>query len=124
MPDNLERKKAWLKAAIPSDAIFLGTIEDTVMSGMLWNIEEDFYLIPLNEDNLDWALFRLYWEDGEETWEWSFDARLKGLKDQPLDAARLMITSLWEAMGIELEDPDEEFRKEFIENLDLLNKLN
>ncbi len=69
---------------------------------MLWNIEEDFYLIPLNDDNLDWALFRLYWEDGEETWEWSFDARLKGLKDQPLDAAYLMITSWVERIQIVL----------------------
>ena len=106
-----------MEDGIPKEALFLGTFENSVSNWTTWSLEADYYLMPLKDGEFDWALFRLNWDDNWGNWDWSFDARLKGLKDQPLGAAQLMLTELWNTWNIDLSNPDGWAYQRFLERL-------
>jgi hypothetical protein len=106
-----------MESSIPKEAIFLGGIDDEVENWTTWSLQDEYYIIPLNDEMYDWALFRITWDDNWATWNWSFDARLKGLKSNYKEAARYMLLKLWEKCQIDLTDEDNE------PYLNLLNHL-
>jgi hypothetical protein len=106
-----------MESSIPKEAIYIGGIDSEVENWTTWRIQDEYYIIALNDDMYDWALFRISWDDNWETWKWSFDARLKGLKSNYKEAARHMLLKLWEKWQIDLKDEDNE------PYLNLLNHL-
>ena len=100
--DNDEIKENMI-SLIPEQAIFLGTFDSEVENWTSWRINDDYYVQPLVNDDFDWALFRITWDDNWERWEWSFDARLKGFKENHKEAARFMIDKLWNKWSIDLK---------------------
>ena len=109
------QQKALMEEALPIDYYFLGTIDTTVSN---WSMEADYYLLPLQEESFDWALIRINWDDNWGNWDWAFDARLKGLKDQPLEAARLMLTELWKTWNIDLSNREDRAYKNFLARME------
>ena len=109
-----------MEEALPIDYYFLGTIDTTVSN---WSMEADYYLLPLKDESFDWALIRINWDDNWGQWDWAFDARLKGLKDQPLEAARLILTELWKTWNIELSNPEDLEYRNFLVRLENLGFL-
>lgn len=111
---NTSHQKALMEEAIPVDYYFLGTID---INASTWSVEADYYLLPLKDESFDWALFRINWDDNWSRWEWVFDARLKGLQDEPMEAARLMLTELWKVWGIDVSKPEGRVYRELLEDL-------
>src|SRR5687767_1181267 len=69
--ENMEDK-------VPNTAIFLGQVETEVRNWTSWTIQDDYYILPLQDDEFDWALFRISWDDNLGGWDWSPDGRIKG----------------------------------------------
>ena len=115
---NTSHQKALMEEALPADYYFLGTIDTTVSN---WSMEADYYLLPLKDESFDWALVRINWDDNWSRWEWAFDARMKGMKDQPDEAARLMLTELWKTWNIDVSKPEGRIYWQFLERLDQEN---
>jgi hypothetical protein len=103
---------------LPIEVIHLGTIETDVDDNCRsWSINDDYYLLKLNDDIFDWAAFRLSWDDNWSQWRWCFDARIKGFQDEPSEAAKIILKSLWELWELDLNDPDYDLHKAFFMNL-------
>jgi hypothetical protein len=115
---DTSHQKALMEEALPAEYTFLGTIDTNVST---WSMEADYYLLPVKDESFDWALIRINWDDNWGQWEWAFDARLKGLKDQPLNAARLMLTELWKTWSIDLSSPVDRAYRQFLERLNQVN---
>jgi hypothetical protein len=103
--DNDEIRENMM-SLIPEQAIFLGTFETYVENWTSWRINDDYYIQPIVNDHFDWALFRITWDDNWERWEWSFDARCKGFKDNHKEAARFIIDKLWNKWSIDLNSEE------------------
>jgi hypothetical protein len=103
---------------LPQNAFHLGTI-DLVMDGscISWNITDDYYLIKLENEAYDWALIRISWDDNWSQWNWCYDARIKGFQDEPSEAAKIILISLWELWELDLNDPDYDSYKAFFMHL-------
>lgn len=111
---DIDQQKILMEKLIPSECDFLGSINTNIF---IWTVKEDYYLMPLNDGDFDWAIFRINWDDNWCRWTWAFDARLKGLKNQPLAAARLMLNELWQYWDIEVSSPEGRPYVEFLEKL-------
>ena len=111
-------QKALMEEALPADYTFLGTIDTDIGT---WSVEADYYLLPLKDESFDWALIRINWNDNWGKWDWAFDARLKGLKDQPIEAARLLLSELWKTWNIDVSKPESRIYRHFLEMLDQEN---
>ena len=102
---------------LPIEVIHLGTIERDIDDNCRsWSIDDDYYLLKLNDDIFDWALFRLSWDDNWSQWNWCYDARIKGFKDEPIEAAKIILISLWELWEVDLNDADYDSYKSFFMN--------
>jgi hypothetical protein len=106
-----------MEVCIPGSAIYLGTVECEVSNWTSWHIEDFYYLLPLSEGPFNWAMFRIIWDDNWSRWGWSFDARMKGCKDDPKSAAQQMLTALWGHWGYDLEDEEYAEYKEMLEGV-------
>ena len=112
MEDDEEQDASEIKenmeVSISKEAIFIGGIDSDVENWTSWSIKDEYYIIPLNDENYNWALFRISWDDNWGTWNWSFDARLSGHRSDPKEAAKYMMLRLWAKWDIDLNDTDNE----------------
>jgi hypothetical protein len=79
-----------------------------------WKVDDSYFLIPNPDDNFDWALVRLSWDDNWEKFVWLYDARLKGCKNQANIAATTFVTKLFNHWEINIEDPENENYKNLL----------
>ena len=100
--------KEKMESSIPQEAIFIGSIDSEVENWTTWSIQDEYYIIPLNDEKFNWALFRISWDDNWGTWNWSFDERLSGYRSKPKEAAKYMLLRLWERWELDLNDMDNE----------------
>jgi hypothetical protein len=105
-----------MEAAIPEEAKFIGVFEDEVDNWTSWKIEDHYYIIPLIDDEFEWALFRISWDDNHGQYNWSSCARLSGISNQKR-ASRFMMESLFQHWRIDLNDPQNSHRKDFIDEI-------
>jgi hypothetical protein len=91
---------------IPNSAICIGGMDTEVDNWTSWSNKDEYYIIPLTDDKFDWALFRISWDDNWGRWEWSFDARLIGFKNDYAGAARFILRKLWKKWEIDLKDAE------------------
>jgi hypothetical protein len=103
---------------IPKECIFLGELNNEIdhSPGLSWAIEEYYYLMPWSSPEYDWALFRISWDDNWGRFEWTTDARIKGVTE-PKKAARLMFQGLMDKWGYDLSDEDYEPYSDLFESL-------
>lgn len=107
-----------MEALLPADAICLGCLSGEVAHspGLTWEIEDYYYLLPWRTDGYDWAMVRITWDDNWGQFEWTTDARIKGVEDSK-QAALKLFQALLEHWNIDLEDPDNESYTEFLQSL-------
>ena len=96
--------KEMMESVLPNSVHFLGNIEAEIENWTTWNINDDYYITPITDENFNWALFRITWDDNWGNWEWSLDARLSGFKDDYKAAAKFIIARLYENWNIDLKD--------------------
>ena len=96
--------KEMMESALPNSVRFLGNLEAEIENWTTWNINDDYYITPITDDNFNWALFRITWDDNWGNWEWSLDARLSGFKGDYKAAAKFIIARLYENWNIDLKD--------------------
>ena len=101
-----ENMKSEYQSKLPASTIYLGAIDSEIENWTNWKIEEYYYIYPLAECEFDWALFRLSWDDNWENWGWSFDARIKGFKENHIEAAKVILGHLFEQWQINLNDKE------------------
>lgn len=101
---------------IPESAIFVGTVDSETSNWTSWEIEDHFYVIPWEDLEFDWALFRITWDDNWGCYQWSGDAKIKGVAD-PMEAARLMAKGAFTQWGIDFRSKENRPFQEFLENL-------
>jgi hypothetical protein len=106
-PDT-DSAKEDMEVRIPESAKFLGSIETYVENWTSWKVHDDYYIIPLNEKDFDWALFRISWDDNFNKWDWSADARLKGFPNDHRAAGKIMLKELWKKWSLNLKEPENE----------------
>lgn len=106
----------YLEMRLPRDAVFLGHLEDEVYNFTSWKIDDHYYLVPCHDGEWDWAILRYTWDDNWSRWDWSTDARIKGLSD-PKKAAKTMLTQLFERWDYDLKDPDNRRYKKLLQGL-------
>lgn len=100
---------------LPELTLFLGSVEIDVDVNMTsWKVDDSYFLIPNPDDNFDWALVRLSWDDNWEKFVWLYDARLKGCKNQANIAATTLVTKLFNHWGINIKDPENENYKNLL----------
>ena len=97
-----------MESSIPKEAIFIGGIDSEVNNWTTWSIQDEYYIIPLNDEKFNWALFRISWDDNWGTWNWSFDARLCGYRSNYKEAAKYMLLRLWENWELDLNHTNNE----------------
>jgi hypothetical protein len=114
--DNDELKEN-MQSRIPNQTIYLGSIETEEENWTSWRIQDEYYIHPLINDEFDWALFRITWDDNWGRWEWSFDARLKGFKTNYKDAATFIIVKLWRKWKINLNKKANKIFVDFLERI-------
>jgi len=105
---DASEEKEKMESSIPKDAIYIGGIDSEVENWTTWNIQDEYYIIPLNDGMYDWALFRISWDDNWGTWKWSFDARLRGFRSNSKVATKYILLKLWERWDLDLNDTDNE----------------
>ena len=103
---DVDEVKENMESSIPKEAIFIGGIDSEVENWTTWSIQDEYYIIPLNDEKFNWALFRISWDDNWGTWNWSFDARLSGYRSNSKEAAKYMLLRLWESWNLDLKDTD------------------
>ena len=101
--------------AIPSTAHSLGELDYEVENWTTWRTRDHYYVIPIEDDNFDWGLFRISWDDNYGCWGWSGDARISHCKDQ-VGATRHMLEALFVSWGHDLAD-EESPHRQFLDSL-------
>jgi hypothetical protein len=107
-----------MERVLPKEAVLLGSIEMDVANWTTWEIKDYYYIIPLENEDFDWAVFRITWDDNWGRWDWCFDGRIKGFKDSMYEAAKVFLTDAWEKWDIDLEDEDYSPYKSLIEDIE------
>ena len=109
--------KEMMESVLPNSVHFLGNIEAEIENWTTWNINDDYYITPITDENFNWALFRITWDDNWGNWEWSLDARLSGFKDDYKAAAKFIISRLYEKWNIDLKDKSNRPFLDFIKDI-------
>lgn len=102
--DN-EQKLERMESLVPDNATFLGELSKEVSNWTTWEIHDSYYLLPIDDDQYEWALFRISWDDNWETYAWRCDARMAGI-DNANEAAFFILTALFKHWGLDLESPE------------------
>ena len=63
---------------IPDESIILGHTKFEINNWTSWRNDDVYILLPLTEEEWDYALFRIIWDDNWTCWAWNGDCRIKG----------------------------------------------
>ena len=63
---------------IPDESIILGHTKFEINNWTSWRNDDVYILLPLNQEEWDYALFRIIWDDNWTSWAWNGDCRIKG----------------------------------------------
>ena len=109
--------KEKMESLIPDTANCLGVVEAEIDNWTSWSLKDEYYICPLNDEEYDWALFRISWDDNWGRWDWSFDCRLKDGSLNYREASRIMLSALWEKWGLDIHDSENECYYEFLQGV-------
>jgi hypothetical protein len=112
-----DEAKEKMESLIPDSANCLGVVEAEIDNWTSWSLKDEYYICPLNDGEFDWALFRISWDDNWGRWDWSFDCRLKDGSVNYREAARIMLSALWEKWGLDIYDAENEAYSEFLDGV-------
>ena len=105
-----------MESKIPKSATYLGTIATEQVCGPnTWIIRDEYYIYPLQNDEYNWAVFRISWDDNWGQWDWMPDGRLKGPVTNYKEAARLILGKLWKVWQLDLNDSENKSYVNFLE---------
>ena len=100
--------------SLPDEKIHLGTLEYEVDNWGNYEYADEYFIMPLLEEDYNWAFFRLYWDDNWCKWEICPEARCKTLSEDYRLVARTILPVVWNSRGIDLDDEEYLEYKEFL----------
>ena len=107
-----------LDSKIPKSAIYLGTIATEIENvTTTWITRDEYYIYPLQNDEYNWAVFRISWDDNFGRWDWSPDGRLKGPATNYKEAARLILVEVWKQWQLDLNDSENKMYLKMLEQI-------
>ena len=99
-------------AETPKNALLLGRNKYTVDNWRSWDADDLYFILPLENDDWDYALFRTTWDDNYTCWAWSSDCRIKGEFKSIKEVALIMLSESWKNWGIDmLSAENNEYKK-------------
>ena len=99
-------------AETPKNALLLGRNKYTVDNWRSWDADDLYFILPLENDDWDYALFRVIWDDNYTCWAWSSDCRIKGEFKSIKEVALIMLSESWKNWGIDmLSAENNEYKK-------------
>ena len=104
---------------LPKSAIFLGAIDKSFEEN--WNscrIQYDYYILPLQNDEFDWVIFILRWDDNWGRWFVDPQGRIKGCQSNYKYAALIFLKELWTKWSLNLNDSENESYLEILNSLE------
>jgi len=105
-----------MQGALPHTAIELGVINDEVDNWCSWKIEDYYYLLPWENNDFEWALIRISWDDNWSQYQWESCGRIAGLTEH-WEAARALLKALFEdRYGFDLKTKEKTCYQHFIDN--------
>ena len=105
-----------MESRIPPSAIYLGTIATEIENvNNTWITRDEYYIYPLQNDEYNWAVFRISWDDNFGRWDWSPDGRIKWLGTNYKEPARLILYELWKQWQLDLNDSENKSYLNFLE---------
>ena len=108
--DSSEERER-MEKRIPTEAIYLGTLQNEVENWTTWENNDEYYLIKLQDSDFDWALFRLSWDDNWREWNFTGDAKLKSYDLASSIAARFLLEHVWSKWGIDYQRKGSPYQK-------------
>lgn len=96
----------------PKNALLLGRNKYTVDNWRSWDADDLYFIIPIENDDWDYALFRATWDDNYTCWAWTSDCRIKGEFKSIKEAALIMLSESWKNWEIDMLSPENnEYKK-------------
>ncbi len=103
--------------ALTDEIIHLGQVEREIENWGTYDYNEDYFIMAINEEGYNWALFRSYWDDNYSEWQVCSEGRCKVNSDDHKLVARLVLPSIWKSRGIIIDDEEYVEYKNFLETL-------
>ena len=113
LDDDERPSKERLEEKLPSGSLEIGRIDSDVENWTTWKIDETFYIVPLKEDEFEWAFVRISFDDNWGRYDWLYVARFAGFPN-PWEAAKEILTKMIEQWGIDLDDPKNQVYRDLI----------
>ena len=102
----------WMLYATPKHALLLGRNRYTVDNWRCWDADDLYFILPLENEDWDYALFRITWDDNYTCWAWTSDCRIKGEFKSIKEVALIMLSESWKKWGIDMLYPESnEYKK-------------
>ena len=103
-----------MEEALPEEASLIEFLDTDIDSFcMSWAQEEHFYIMPWKaNDEFDWIVFRISWDDNWSKWEWASGAKVSGIKEES-DAANFAISHLFDHWSCDVTKEDYQVYAEF-----------
>jgi hypothetical protein len=103
--------------ALPDEIIHLGQVEREIENWGTYDYNEDYFIMPINEEGYNWAVFRSYWDDNYSDWQVCSEGRFKVNSDDHTLVARTVLPIIWKSRDILLDDEEYAEYKNFLETL-------
>ena len=107
-----------MEEALLEEASLIGSLDCDVDSFcMSWAQKEHFYIMLWKANNeFDWIVFRISWDDNWGKWEWAPGARVSGIADEA-EAGKYAIEQLFKDWGYDITKDD------YLQYADFLSEL-
>ena len=107
-----------MEEALLEEASLVGFFDSDVDGFcMSWAQKEHFYIMPWKaNDEFDWIVFRISWDDNWGRWEWAPGARVSGITDKQ-EAGKYLISQLFKHWGYDTTHDDYSQYAEFLSML-------
>ncbi len=102
--DELRRENAFL--LIPDGAIHIGTLSREIENWGTYDYLDDYFIMPINEEQYNWALIRMYWDDNWSIYMLTGEAKCKIKSENYKVAAKFLLEELWKSQEIDLNDDE------------------
>jgi hypothetical protein len=91
---------------LPKEAVILGRTQYETSNWTSWESDDIYIILPLDDTEWDYALFRISWDDNYSCWAWSQDCRIKGEFKNLKKPAWIMIEKCCEEWQIDITKPE------------------
>ena len=91
---------------IPKESKIIGRTKYELNNWTSWQTDDVYIILPLNENEWNYALFRITWDDNWNCWAWTSDCRIKGDFNNFKKPAIIMLRECFKKWGLDITLPE------------------